>query len=823
MVAVAGSGESPFRSAIMERWPEADPASYREFGAFFGAEAKRLNEAGETSRRVYRPQFEEAIVGETGTAQLEAHDQIVKQWWRAAEWYQRCETAAGWIAGEIQSARDQIDALADEGEPLYEAAIARKDSFGAQEILIRYCADAEAVVDGVCERIAQHGQHVPTTIALDNPIGGNGDGGGSGSTRSPVTPDAKQHTDPKPAGAGESKGPGSSTANPDSKQESPFGEHGQQSGEPDAGKPDARQTGPTESNSDVNSDAAHASPSSPDGRQTEPSTATPSSPGSQTGIPVSPASPLGSGGGMPSGGSGGGGAPRIPGGGLSGLGSSFKPPATPPVPASGGGGPTSPAQALSAPLTNASSSFQSGVASGMGASGAVPPAAAAPPPAQPLAPFVNHPAVANAVPASTGFESGAAPGAAAPAGGGSAPSGGGMSGGAPMGGGGVMPPPVAGGAAPAAPYSAAGAGAAGIAGGATAPTAGSPAPAGAGSAPATQPAATPMVAGGSGAATASGLASVSSMNPDLVTARQVLEGLVKGSLEDNADLIVWAVSVLRTPAGPQTVVASSVGGGAYIPPRVFPPVTARLATADRTLPIGWAAQWMGWKSPVDIVIDHAQRFMKVAAGVRLSAIATCDLMATRPARQVVEDFVTVHPRDILLSAGPAPGLDGSHHHRLTALDPGLAARIAPFNRDERKRLELAAGLTAAVIRAAMDRDETGKPLANDHDAQILDAVSRGAATAEDWQRYDEHVKVREDGGVALPSVHGPRDVDESDASRKQRSFYSHLYRVGRIVELVKCWQHAEHINVADVAYCGVAAGYAPLVMATLATLENGGQ
>lgn len=524
---------------------------------------------------------------------------------------------------------------------------------------------------------------------------------------------------------------------------------------------------------------------------------------------------------MPSGGSGGGGVPRMPGGGLSGLGSSFKPPATPPVPSSAGGGPTSPAQALSAPLTNASSSFQSGVASGMGASGAVPPAAAAPPPAQPLAPFVNHPAMANAVPASTGFESGAAQGAAAPAGGGSAPSGGGMSGGAPMGGGGVMPPPVAGGAAPAAPYSAAGAGAAGIAGGAAAPTAGSPAPAGAGSAPAAQPAATPMVAGGSGAATASGLASVSSMNPDMVTARQVLEGLVKGSLEDNADLIVWAVSVLRTPAGPQTVVASSVGGGAYIPPRVFPPVTARLATADRTLPIGWAAQWMGWKSPVDIVIDHAQRFMKVAAGVRLSAIATCDLMATRPARQVVEDFVTVHPRDILLSAGPAPGLDGSHHHRLTALDPGVAARIAPFNRRDDKRLELAAGLTAAVIRAAMDRDETGKPLANDHDAQILDAVSRGVATAEDWQRYDEHVKVREDGGVALPSVHGPRDVDESDASRKQRSFYSHLYRVGRIVELVKCWQHAEHVNVADVAYCGVAAGYAPVVMATLATLENG--
>jgi hypothetical protein len=787
---------------ILPHWLDISESAVHGLATEWKAVAGKVDSHG-SALRADRDTQAELIQGATGDEHYSFMTRMMHQAYEAADMVDSRAVAAADRAEIIHSDKTRMKNLAEIAQADWDAAEKSNVPGATAQVIATYAPEVAGIRAASWERFNQVPplKPVPRDIhAMDNAT----------DERTP-TPDPRKGKDKaNPANDDKdlpNKGKGNGNADTDGL--SPTPNPGEGNGSPENHNDDVSDPG--------RGDTDGLSPT-PDPGQGTPGSVSP-------GLPVSP---LGSGGGMPgggmpSGGSGGGGAPRMPGGGLSGLGSSFKPPATPPVPSSGGGGgPTSPAQALSAPLTNASSSFQSGVASGMGASGAVPPAATAPPPPQPLAPFVNHPAVANAVPASTGFESGAAPGAAAPAGGGSAPSGGGMSGGAPMGGGGgVMPPPVAGGAAPAAPYSAAGAGAAGIAGGAAAPTAGSPAPAGAGSAPAAQPAATPMVAGGSGAATASGLASVSSMNPDMVTARQVLEGLVKGSLEDNADLIVWAVSVLRTPAGPQTVVASSVGGGAYIPPRVFPPVTARLATADRTLPIGWAAQWMGWKSPVDIVIDHAHRFLKVAAGVRLSAIATCDLMATRPARQVVEDFVTVHPRDILLSAGPAPGLDGSHHHRLTALDPGLAARIAPFNRRDDKRLELAAGLTAAVIRAAMDRDETGKPLANDHDAQILDAVSRGVATAEDWQRYDEHVKVREDGGVALPSVHGPRDVDESDASRKQRSFYSHLYRVGRIVELVKCWQHAEHVNVADVAYCGVAAGYAPVVMATLATLENG--
>lgn len=790
--------EGPAAEAlILPHWLDISESAVHGLATEWEGVAGRIDSHGNSLRSDRAIQAEFLDSDYTGDAHYGFMTRMMHQAFEAADMVKSRAVAAADRAEIIHSDKTRMKELAEIAQADWDAAEKSKVPGATAQVVATYAPEVEGIRTASWARFNQVPPLKPPPRdihALDNPT------------------DEKPSADP-----GKDK-----AADPEKHENDPS--------KKDGGDTDS--AAPADPGKDKAADLENqsGSPSNMGGGDTDtPSPADPGqgTPGSVT--PGLPASPLGTGGGMPGGGmpggGSGGGAPRMPsGGGLSGLGSSFKPPATPSVPSSGGGGPTSPAQSLSTPLTNASSSFQSGVASGMGASGAVPPSTTPPPTPQPLTPFVNHQAVANAVPASTGFEPAAAPAGAAPSGGGGAPTGGGHPGGAPMGGGGVIPP-IAGGASPAAPYSAAGAGAAGVAGGATAAAAGSPAPAGAGSASASQPSsATPMVAGGSGAATASGLASASSMNPDLVTAREVLEGLVKGSQgSDDADLIVWAVSVLRTPSGPQTVVASSVGGGAYIPPGVFLPVTARLATADRTLPIGWAAQWMGWKSPVDIVIDHAQRFMRVAAGVRLSAIATCDLMAKRPAQQVVEDFVTVHPRDILLSAGPAPGLDGSHHHRLTALDPGLAARIAPFNRGDDPSVEVGAGLTVAVIRAAMDRDETGKPLANDHDAQILDAVSRRVATAEDWQRYDEHVKVREDGGVALPSVHGPRDVDESEASRKQRSFYSHLYRVGRIVELVKCWQQAEQVNVADVAYCCVAAGYAPVVMATLATLENGGR
>ena len=62
---------------------------------------------------------------------------------------------------------------------------------------------------------------------------------------------------------------------------------------------------------------------------------------------------------------------------------------------------------------------------------------------------------------------------------------------------------------------------------------------------------------------------------DLLLARRVLDGLVRGTevREDllNGGFVQWAVSVLHLPSGPSVSIASSVGGGAYLPPGVFIP------------------------------------------------------------------------------------------------------------------------------------------------------------------------------------------------------------------------------------------------------------
>ncbi|MBV8966109.1 MAG: hypothetical protein JO191_08035 [Mycobacteriaceae bacterium] len=53
------------------------------------------------------------------------------------------------------------------------------------------------------------------------------------------------------------------------------------------------------------------------------------------------------------------------------------------------------------------------------------------------------------------------------------------------------------------------------------------------------------------------------------------------------------MSVLRTPAGPLTAVANSVGGGGYLPPEIRLPSTVHVAVLDPSLPSGWASAWMG--------------------------------------------------------------------------------------------------------------------------------------------------------------------------------------------------------------------------------------
>ena len=117
------------------------------------------------------------------------------------------------------------------------------------------------------------------------------------------------------------------------------------------------------------------------------------------------------------------------------------------------------------------------------------------------------------------------------------------------------------------------------------------------------------------------------VNPDLLLAQQILAGLVRGTdacpETFNGGFVHWAVSVLRTAAGDvHTVVASSLGGGAYVPSGVYVPVAVRLASLDPVLPWGWAQRFMGWQSGADIVAAHADELAARTPGVRRSALAT---------------------------------------------------------------------------------------------------------------------------------------------------------------------------------------------------------
>ena len=495
----------------------------------------------------------------------------------------------------------------------------------------------------------------------------------------------------------------------------------------------------------------------------------------ETQLPVSqmpplqmPANPMGGAG------SGGGGGLGSGGSGLSsasGLGSMARPISPGSVPTTPASSATSPSQLAGNPLAQAASQFQSGLASGMGSSGAVPPSPVAPP--SPVEPFASQPAVAAAPqPGSTQAAGPAGTSGFGPASGAPPPAQGGV-GGAPVGGGAMMPPPMAG-AAPVTPYSAPGAGTAGPTTPASAPAA-PPVNSAAGGASA---GATPVIAGATGAVTGAGVSSVETTNPDLLAAQHILAGLVKAC---QTKPIFWAVSVLRTPVGPQTLVAGSVGGGIYLPPEVFLPSTVRLAALDPALPFGWAHHWMGWQSPSGILAEHVEQLQHLVAGVRMSAMVTCELWPRRPEGD--GDFLAMR-HDELLGSNASP-LTGCH--RLTATDPALAARLASLDRGGDISKWVASELTGAVVRAAMEPDATGTPVAVAADAAILGLVSAGRAGEDEWRAYQEDVDSRGDGAVLMPEIHAPRDADDSPSTQNARLWYQHFYAMGRIAEMVKCW------------------------------------
>ncbi|WP_147377889.1 hypothetical protein [Mycobacteroides abscessus] len=393
----------------------------------------------------------------------------------------------------------------------------------------------------------------------------------------------------------------------------------------------------------------------------------------------------------------------------------------------------------------------------------------------------------------------------------------GGSSGAPLGGGGMMPPAGAMAGGPMAPYSAPGAGAGGAV--PAAPSAAT-SPASASSGGGGGPTAGPVMAAGHGSAgAASGLASSGTeVNPDLLLAQRVLGGLVR-ACENWPSLIVWAVSVVKTPVGSQIIIATGSGGGGYVPPTVVLPTTARLAVVDPVLPFGWATRWMGCQKPSKILADHFELFRKKTGGAQLSALVTTETFAEVP--EGVQDFLALQHRDALALASEAPRLDGGHQHRLAAFDPGLAHRVANFEKiGPEVAVRATANVTAAVINAAhAEPDASGDKLVTTDETAVLQSVYRGNADDVGWALYDSLVRKRHNGVLEWPETHAPQDFDGSKLNHDMAHVYRKYFRMGQIVELVRCWKFSPP-PLADVVYCGIHAGFGAVVAAEIGALEQ---
>jgi hypothetical protein len=766
------SGDSEFAAAIKAgRWPP-NPQAFRDIAAFHHAVADALEAAGDTSKGACRPDFAEALAGLSGAALLATHDRNVmgeNGWFDHGDRHRAAGTAADDVADYQDGLQYDLNDVIAVGEHDYYAAKKRGDLAGAAEILathLGWADKAAAHADGLITHALNRANEKFKAMPLDSHSGND-----ANKTNNPDQPSTDTPPSTKPDSA-TSTPPG---ANPD-----------QPSTDlPPGTKPDSATSTPPGANPD------QPSTDLPPGTSGTPGY--PWSPGfpGVAPVPFSSAAGAGRSGGM--------GSPGLGGSGLGSFGSSpISPSSFPTSPASAPTPPSTPA--LSNPISQATSGFQSGLASGMGSSGAVPPSALQ----QAAQPYMQQslPVAADAPPAAGGpgtptasAGAAAAPAQVAPA----APVQSGPGGGPAAGG---MMPPM--GAAPLAPYSPPGAGAE------PAPT--SPASSSVPAAPGTPAASAgtgPLIAGPAGAVGAAGASSTRTVNPDAVAAQDLLVRLVK-ACPNRA--MFWGVSVLRTAVGPQMVVANSVGDGGYLPPEIRLPSTVRLAVLDPALPFGWASAWMGWQSPTAILVDHYERLRYAVEGVSVSAIATSELWPRRP--DCGGDFVAVRHEELLRS--PLSPLMGSH--RLAAADPALAARLCALDRGGDMTAWVGSVLTCAVIRAAMEPDQTGSPIAMNEDADILDLVSKGAATPAHWQAYAEEVDRRGDGAVMMPEIYAPRDADDSPSTQHARMWYQHFFAMGRIAELVKLWA-AQRVNVLDIAYCGIAAGFGGIVAAVVAEIE----
>lgn len=728
------------------------------------------------------------LVGQGGEARVELMRKMVNHADGGAKHFKSTATAADSFRAIVVGLKTDLNRVADAAAEAWDTAQSSGGTSAAVSAMAPFKAEAASLYSTALEDIAATPAVFPIPEA---PIG--------------ETPDAPNKNTAEPASNTEEKQdlgdkePMRDASDPDAIP----GDKGDTATNPDGAERLATETG------DTQTDVLRPAEPTPAGSPV----------GTEMGVPATgmPATSLpmggGSAGGMPSAGAAMGGLrpPQMPAGLSNPLGSGGK---------SLSDAFTSPASAAdslgsSGSLTSAASSFNSGLASGIGSSGAV-----SPPPLERF--MAQHPGAAPAVAApapSPGQPSVAAAGGSSP----------GPAAGPMVGGGGGMPmmahPPAAGsGGGPLAPFVPPGGGSA-----AGPATAGPTAPASAAAAPAAAPSgqqggAAPVMAGTSGAATAASMPEPE-VSADLLLARQVIDGLVRGTDAAwntiDAGFVNWAVAVIRTHLGPQLVIGSSAGGGVYVPASVFVPTTARLAPIDPALPWSWASGFLGWRRPADLLTAHADALSDRVSGVVRSALVTT---AEGPRPSGWSDFETVTMRSILHSPGSAPVLDGAHQHRLATIDPALAQQIASVGTGPAS-ISVAAVITRSVVESAVATAGAVGPdgpvrgadgpihVAEAADLAFLNQLSQGAAV--DWDSYDAEVAQRHDSNATSPHMNGPLDLDSSADSLRQRLLYMAFYRTALIAELIRFWRQPASPALADIVYCAVAAGFKPVVTSTL--------
>ena len=332
----------------------------------------------------------------------------------------------------------------------------------------------------------------------------------------------------------------------------------------------------------------------------------------------------------------------------------------------------------------------------------------------------------------------------------------------------------------------------------------------------------PLVAGSGGAGAGAALTD-SEPSADLLLARRVLDGLVRGTevREDllNGGFVQWAVSVLHLPSGPSVSIASSVGGGAYLPPGVFIPNSAHLAVFDELLPLNWATRFMGVEQPTILLAAHAEELSRHVPGARRSALVTTELGVSRPVGW--PDFESVRAVDILHTPGEAPSGGGGYVHRLMTVDRPAWAKVQSILQ-QGLGLQAAGAITEAVLAAAA---QTPSPLAGvgGQEARLIEQYDVDhvleplrSRTAVDWDAHYRNVIERHNSAVLHPSMAGAvLDADDSEVSRASQQVYVHFYRAGLMVELLRCWRD-QPPSLPDLVYCAKIAGFGHVVDAVLA-------